>query len=199
MAKRLLSNQLIYKTNILEVIAYITNSDGYFISENGNVYVDYGNGFFYPKKNQIKQGYYYCDIKYNGVMKHKRVHVLVAEAFINNPNCYPIVGHIDNNKLNPKKNNLYWTTNQENTQKAFDDKLQVNNSGYEDSQSQPVYVFDSNKKYLNAYGSISLCAKALNISKSTIARQCSHQTKGKTRCGYYFRYQQDYEKIPSTL
>lgn len=66
-------------------------------------------------------------------MKHRRVHILVAEAFIENPNALLIVGHKDNNKLNPHKNNLYWTTIQENTQKAFDDNLQINDAGYSDS------------------------------------------------------------------
>ena len=66
-------------------------------------------------------------------MKHCRVHILVAKAFLENPNNLPIVGHKDNNKLNPVKENLYWTTIQENTQKAYNDKLQVNDSGYDDS------------------------------------------------------------------
>lgn len=78
---------------------------------------------FFSKKLQIKAGYYYADIKYNGEMKHKRVHRLVADAFIENPHNLPIVGHKDNNKLNPNKNNLYWTTIQENTQKAYEDGL----------------------------------------------------------------------------
>lgn len=199
MAKRLLQDQLINKNNINEEIKYINNSDGYFISENGNVYVDYGNDQFFLKKNQIKQGYYYCDIKYDGQMKHRRVHILVAEAFIDNPNKLSIVGHLDNNKLNPNKNNLYWTTNQENTQKAYDDKLQINDAGYEDSQSNPVYVFDINKNYLKDYGSISIAAKELGIAKSTISRQCQHQTKTKPRCGYYFRYQKEYESKPFVL
>lgn len=43
MAKRLLEDQLIKYENIKEEIRFITNSDGYYISENGNIYVDYGN------------------------------------------------------------------------------------------------------------------------------------------------------------
>ena len=199
MAKRLLTEQLINIKNISEEIKYIKDSDNYFISENGNVYVEYEINKFFLKKNQIKKGYYYCDIKYDGEMKHKRVHILVAEAFLENPNNLPVVGHKDNNKLNPVKSNLYWTTNQENTQKAYDDGLQINDSGYEDNQSNPIYVFDMNKNYIGDYGSISIAAKSLNISKSTISRQCQHQTKTKPRCGYYFRYQKEYEIKPLVL
>jgi hypothetical protein len=93
MARRLMLDSLIDLKNIKEEIKYITDSDGYYISENGNVYVDYGNNKFFHKKNQIAQGYYYCSIKYNGEMKHRRVHILVARAFIDNPNNLPIVGH----------------------------------------------------------------------------------------------------------
>lgn len=199
MAKRLLLDYLIHKNKIKEQIKYIKNSDGYYISENGNVYVDYGKDLLFLKKNQIKQGYYYCDVKYDGLMKHKRIHILVAEAFIDNPNNLPVVGHKDNNKLNPKKDNLYWTTTSENTKKAYDDKLAKNLKGYEDNQSYPIYVFDINKKYLTDFGSASLASKELNISKSTIMRQCKGETKTKPRCGYYFRFQTDYTEQPSVL
>lgn len=200
MAKRLFTNLLVPYEDIKEEIRYITDSDNYYISESGKVYINYGNNQFFQKKIQIKAGYYYADIKYNGEMKHKRVHRLVAEAFIENSNNLPIVGHKDNNKLNPIKNNLYWTTIQDNTQKAFDDGLQINSKGYEDSQSQPIYVFDMNKNFIGSYGSISIAAKELNINKSTISRQCKGSIKTKPRCGYYFRYQEDYNNItPNVL
>lgn len=190
---------LINKNNIQEEIRYIDNSEGYYISENGNVYVDYGNNLYFPKKNQIKQGYYYCDIKYGEEMKHKRIHILVAEAFIENPQGLTVVGHKDNNKLNPNKNNLYWTTNSENTQKAYNDKLAINKKGYDDDQSQPIYVFDINQNFIKDFGSISEASKELKISKSTISRQCKHETKTKPRCGYYFRFQHEYDSTPSIL
>lgn len=199
MAKRLLENQLIKIENIKEEIRFITNSDGYYISENGNVYVDYGNNQYFLKKNQIKQGYYYCDIKYDGEMKHKRVHILVAQEFIPNPNNLSVVGHKDNNKLNNTILNLYWTTTADNTKKAFDDKLIKNSQGYEDNQSQPIFVFDINQNYITDFGSISIASKTLGISKSTIARQCNHQIKTKPRCGYYFRFQNEYTENPKVL
>ena len=52
------------------------------------------------KKSQSEvNGYKYCGIKYkNGKIISKRVHRLVAEAFIPNPNGYRVVGHKNNIK-----------------------------------------------------------------------------------------------------
>lgn len=70
-----------------------------------------------------KQGYFVIDLYKDGKVKWYRVHRLVAETFIANPNNYPIVLHLDNNKSNNHYTNLKWGTISENTQQAYDDKL----------------------------------------------------------------------------
>jgi hypothetical protein len=54
-----------------------------------------------------------CLTKY-GVEKSKRVHRLVAEAFLPNLDNKPYVNHIDANRLNNYVDNLEWCTNLEN-------------------------------------------------------------------------------------
>ena len=63
-----------------------------------------------------KNGYvhYYIRDLSAGKRKDFKAHRLVAEYFIDNPNDYPIVNHIDGNKANNSYKNLEWCTNQEN-------------------------------------------------------------------------------------
>ncbi|BAU40062.1 HNH endonuclease [Ralstonia phage RSP15] len=105
--------------------------DRYQISSFGNLY---------SKKSQrilarvINNGYYTHSIRIggkNGKSKLLRIHRLVAEAFIPNPENKPFVNHIDGNKLNPHVWNLEWATCSENTQHAFDNGLIVNAKGSE--------------------------------------------------------------------
>lgn len=50
-----------------------------------------------------------------GSVKCVKVHKAVAETYLKNPNNYPVVHHKDENKQNPKIENLEWVTSQQNT------------------------------------------------------------------------------------
>lgn len=59
-------------------------------------------------------GYKVCTLCKDGIKKVKRVHVLVAMAFIDNVDEKPVVNHKDGNKENNSLENLEWMTHQEN-------------------------------------------------------------------------------------
>lgn len=64
-------------------------------------------------------GYLNFSICLNGKHKNFSPHVLVAKAFIPNPENKPEVNHIDGDKFNCYVGNLEWSTRSENNKHAF--------------------------------------------------------------------------------
>ena len=73
-------------------------------------------------------GYMTVNLSKNGKSNTKRVHKLVATAFLGESNLQ--VDHIDGNKLNNKLNNLEYVTPKENTNRAWQKGL-AHNSEYQ--------------------------------------------------------------------
>lgn len=73
------------------------------------------NGFFCRLSVNSKG---YENVSING--KLHKVHRLVAEAFIPNPQGLPQVNHKDGNKLNNEVSNLEWATASQNTKHAYE-------------------------------------------------------------------------------
>ena len=65
-----------------------------------------------------KDGYMAITVGKTGFRKQKKVHRIIAEAFIPNPNHLPEVDHIDDNKLNNNVSNLQWIS-------GFDNKAKI--------------------------------------------------------------------------
>lgn len=68
------------------------------------------------------------------------IHRLVAQAFIDNPNNYPIVNHIDNDPSNNNVSNLEWCTQSQNLRHA------QNQGRLYDAQAKGGYVTSNNNK-----------------------------------------------------
>lgn len=165
------------------------------IMPNGKNHAHYGQFFKYSTFINKHNGYVYVGIKYVNsaseyFIKQRRVHIIIAETFIDNPNNLPIVGHKNNIKSDNRIDNLYWTTIQKNTQKAVDDGLMVNAKGYDDSQSHPVFMFDTyTNKLLSSFGSCCEASRKTGIQLATILNQAKY--KKPVRKAYYFRFQDD--------
>lgn len=72
----------------------------------------------------VATGYINIQLRKNNKPLTKRVHRLVAEAFVPNPDNKPVVNHIDGNKKNCRADNLEWMTYSENTLHSFKNGLQ---------------------------------------------------------------------------
>lgn len=95
----------------------------YSVSNLGRVHFKKDNritlGTFDPTKGYMVVGITMDD----GIHRNKGVHVLVAEAFVPNPENKPMVNHEDTNKTNNRASNLTWVTNRENMIHAFENGL----------------------------------------------------------------------------
>lgn len=196
MAKRKLTDKLINKQDIQEELRLIKGSLTDYITPSGEIYKDYGNNQFFHKAQWTTHGYWYCGITYPEGQKQRRVHILVAEAYVPNPDPEhnTIVLHKDSNKENKHYTNLKWGTVAENTKQAYEEGMARNDKSWEDSQSIHVCQFDMEGNLLNKYGSVSEASRKIGVTKTTILNQCNHKVKTKPRCGYWFRYLSEYKK-----
>ena len=79
----------------------------FYVSNLGNIKREF-NGERTIVKPVVLNGYHYVQIPIGYLWKVKAVHRIVAEAFIGNPNGYPVVNHKDGDRLNNRADNLEW-------------------------------------------------------------------------------------------
>lgn len=125
------------------------------------------------KRNKIlREGYnqkgysQVCLTKHNKKKTYK-VHRLVAQAFIPNPNNLPEVNHKDENK----KSNLEWCTCDYNINYSL---------------SKKVAQYDEQGRFIRVWQSISDIVKENNYSSTFISRCCKN--KCKRAYGYNWEY-----------
>lgn len=94
-------------------------------------------------KPKILKAYFYRQDEYLAVelfihskQKPIKIHRLVAEAFLPNPDNKPQVNHIDGNKLNNRLTNFEWVTVGENVRHAYKLGLIKRKSGCEHHQAK---------------------------------------------------------------
>jgi hypothetical protein len=138
------------------------------------------------KSKQLKTflnegGYLITNIKINNIYYNFRIHRLVAETFIPNPENKPTVNHKDCNKQNNNVLNLEWATYGENIKHAYDNNL--NNCK---SQYKSVLQYSKTGKFICKYESISAAKKFLNITGVHISDVCNGRMK--SAYGYIWEF-----------
>ena len=65
-------------------------------------------------QSKTGSGYYKVTLSKNNKPHYVMIHRIVAKTFLDNPNNYNVVNHIDANKENNNSNNLEWCTDRHN-------------------------------------------------------------------------------------
>ena len=129
----------------------------------------------------------------NGKMYNKQLHRLLAKAFIPNPNNYPIINHIDGNKLNNSLDNLEWCTHKHNTIEAYKLGLKTISEKHKENARQlglksgkKIAQLDLNGNIIKVYSSSRQASLELGISQGNISLCCNG--KRRTANGFKWKY-----------
>ena len=119
-----------------------------------------------------EKGYCVVVLRQDNIAHKCRIHRLVAEAFIPNPDNLPEVNHIDGDKQNNSLDNLEWCTRSENILHAYRTGLEKSIKGAKHhksklTQEQANYIRDVYKKRDPVYGGVALASK-FNVHICTI-------------------------------
>lgn len=152
----------------------------YWIDHNGDVYSRARSGTRGGKLKHCMSKTGYPTVMLAPCRRPQKVHRLVAEAFVPNPENKPYVNHKDGDKTNCHYSNLEWVTASENSKHAVETRLLVMPVGEANSASK---LDETTVKYLRLvysprdknFGARWLSRK-FGVSKSTITRALSGET-----------------------
>ena len=148
----------------------IKNYEGlYAITPEGEVWSYKRKKFLKPGVNQ--KGYLIVQLFKDGKGKHYKIHRLVAEAYIPNPDNLPQVDHIDNDKTHNYLNNLQWITNRDNSRK---------------SNNKPILQYDLDGNFVREWE----CAYDVGLEVQANICKCL-KGKLKSAYGYLWKYKED--------
>jgi hypothetical protein len=135
----------------------------------------------------LNRGYKYVVLSKNGKQYNAKVHRLVAESYIPNPEGKKEVNHIDGNKANNAVENLEWATASENSRHAMQSGLNpcwINNP----ITSKSVDMLSASGTLLKTFPSLKEAERQTGIQRANIQGCCAHRQSCKTAGGYKWRY-----------
>ena len=138
------------------------------------------------KLKKDKNGYLIAYLYKNSIMKCKKVHRLVAKAFIPNLENKPQVNHKDGNKQNNNVNNLEWCSNRENIIHCWENNLHTKKFGNKHDGARKILQYDLDGNFIKCWGSIVEASKYYNTTINNLWA-CLNK-KSKTAKGFLWEY-----------
>ena len=135
----------------------------------------------------MNKGYIGATLCKNKIQRIKRVHRLVAQAFIPNPENKPQVNHKNGDKTDNRVENLEWATAKENIRHAFDNGL----NGYSEYRCQrareasakPVKCVETGE----VFDSLTDAARKYNIDLGNMSGCVNGYKYKRTAGGYHWQ------------
>ena len=133
------------------------------------------------KPQKYRGGYLKVNLCKDGHKKTVKIHRLVAEAFITNPNNLETVNHKDEVKTNNVASNLEWMSRKDNNNYG------TRNKRVAEALSKQVQMFDkSTDELLATFPSLMEARRVTGINHGNIYSCC--KGKRKSAGGYIWRY-----------
>ena len=168
---------------MIEIFKDIKDYEGlYQVTNFGNVWsLNYRNTGRAELMTPVEDtyGYLHVELWKNGGRKKCKVHRLVAQTFIPNPDNLPQVNHIDEDKTNNRVENLEWKTPKGNMNHG------TRNERIAKALSKPVLQLSLSGELIREWPSISECGRN-GFDIGNICECCNG--KRKTHKGFLWEY-----------
>lgn len=163
---------------------YQVSSDGRVKSLEKSYNVGYGGikhqDEFIMSPSIVGNGYLHVTLCKDGKKRYKRIHRLVAEAFIPNPENYPVINHKDENPKNNNVENLEWCT------QGYNNTYGGRTKRMAESQSKKVYQYTLDGELVKIWNSTRECREE-GYSQGHVAACCRGERN--QHKGYKWSYQ----------
>ena len=140
-------------------------------------------------------GYMSVGLSKHGKVEQYYIHRLVATAFVENPNNYNVVNHLDESRDNNRADNLEWTTNLANLRYGTADariaeKLR-GRIGKDSARHRDIVCVETGKVYHGA----NEAGREHKINPKNINNCCAGRRK--IAGGFHWMYREEYENNES--
>ena len=129
-------------------------------------------------KGRNNDGYYVVNLRKGGAAHVIPIHILVATAFLPNPDDLPTVNHKDGNKTNNDVQNLEWATYRENNMHAL-------RFGLRRPRGSSVVQINDSGRVVARFRSVCEASRSTGIGRSSI----SHCVNGRVSSAGGFAWQ----------
>lgn len=149
------------------------------------------------KPGNNRRGYLTVVLHKGNIPRSKKIHRLICESFIPNPENKETVNHINGIKTDNRLVNLEWASIGENSKHAFSIGLKnvkgSNNpmfgrTGDRNPNSKKVNRYSISNEYIDSFSGMSEAERLIGISSKRISECCNN--KRKSAGGFIFKFEQ---------